>query len=94
MVLLKRDDITKRIAELNQPCINHAQNTIISEREKKRAVLWDLVENGDDNIKCRALDILNRMDSEYLNININRDDTTTPLDNLDTETLQKLADTN
>ena len=33
-ILLKRNDITKRIKELQVPLINHAVNTAISEREK------------------------------------------------------------
>ena len=90
-VLLKRDDITKRIAELNIPVKNHAQNTAISEREKKRAVLWQIIQNGDDNAKCRALDILNKMDAEYININKNIDDSSTALQCIDKDMLIKLS---
>ena len=92
-VLLKRDDITERIKELSKPVINHAQNTAISEREKKRSILWDFINNKekDDNIRLKAMDLLNKMDSEYININRNIEEKT-DLNNLDIDTLKKLSD--
>lgn len=92
-VLLKRDDITERIKELSKPVINHAQNLAISEREKKRCILWDFINNKekDDNIRLKAMDLLNKMDSEYININRNIEETT-DLNNLDIDTLKKLSD--
>lgn len=86
--LLRRDDITDYISALNKPMENRIQN----EREKKRKVLWTIIENGDDNAKCRAMDILNKMDAEYLNININRNDTPVSLDNLDIDALKSIAE--
>ena len=51
-----------------------------------------MIENApNDNDKLRAMDILNRMDSEYLNINVNRDDKQDDLKVLDIDALRKLT---
>lgn len=93
--LLAREDIQERLKILRKPLERQAVATAISEREKKRSIIWERIEycisQGNDNAVARYMDILNKMDSEYLNINVNRDDTTTPLDNLDAETLKALA---
>jgi phage terminase small subunit len=89
--LLRRDDITEYIATLNKPMENRIQN----EREKKRKIIWDriavCIENGNDSAVARYMDILNKMDSEYININKNVDDTKTAIDELDVDTLRALA---
>lgn len=89
--LALREDIQERVKTLMVPLHKAAQQTFLSEREKKRSVLWDLIQNGDDNVKCRALDILNKMDAEYININRNIDDNTPDISKLDTETLKRLS---
>lgn len=89
--LALREDIQDRIKTLSIPVQQAAQRQALNERERKRAVLWDIIERGDDNAKCRALDILNRMDAEYININKNIDDTASKLSDLDTEALVKLS---
>lgn len=71
-VLLQRDDITEYIRTLNIP----SEKKAITERERKRQVLWEIIENGDNNDKCRALDILNKMDSEYVTVNRNIEEQT------------------
>lgn len=90
-LLLKRKDIQEYLVSMNKPLEHKA----ISEREKKRNIIWERIEycisQGNDNAVARYMDILNKMDSEYLNINVNRDETTTPLDGLDAETLKALA---
>lgn len=86
--LLKRDDITEYIKALNKPL----ENMVYNERQKKRRLLWDMIENPetDNSDRLRAMDILNKMDQEY--INITRDDTNKPdISKLDHETLIKLA---
>ena len=87
-LLLKREDINAYIKALNIP----NENKAISEREKKRAVLWNIIETGDDNAKCRALDILNRMDAEYMNINVNKNEDTVNLNSLDINALKNIAE--
>lgn len=92
-VLLKRDDITARINELSKPVQNHAQNTAISEREKKRQWLWDMIHNAEkDSDRIAAMNLLNKMDSEYLNINVNRNESGIDLNGIDINTLKTLSE--
>lgn len=67
--LLARDDIQEYLATLNKPLERKA----ISEREKKRDILWSFIQdtNKSDNDRLKAMDLLNKMDSEYININRN-----------------------
>lgn len=88
--LLRRDDITAYLKEINQPTVN----TIVNEREKKRKIIWDRIniclEKGDETAIARYMDILNKMDAEYVNINRNIDDSSEKLSHLDTEQLKQL----
>ena len=86
--LLKRKDINEYLRVLNIP----QENKAISEREKKRAWLWNMIENAtNDSDRIRAMDILNKMDSEYINIQrIEKEET--PVNDLDTNTLLKLVE--
>jgi phage terminase small subunit len=90
--LLQRDDITERIKELNQPTVNK----IMNEREKKRQILWDRIERSiekeDEPAIARYMDILNKMDSEYVNINRNIEHGGEKLAGLMTEQLKNLLD--
>lgn len=86
--LLQRDDIQEYLAALNRPMERKAQ----SEREKKRQWLWHMIESADSvSDRLRAMDILNKMDSEYININRNIDDTSMALEGVDTGTLKLLV---
>ena len=89
--LLKLDSITEYIATLNKPL----ENKITNEREKKRNWLWNMIEDEtiSEGDRLRAMDILNKMDSEYININRNIDDKQTNITRLDTSTLEKLVKT-
>ena len=87
-LLLKRADINEYIKALNIP----NENKAISEREKKRAVLWEIINTGDNNDKCRAMDILNKMDAEYINVNVNKNDPSVDLNNVDLSTLKTLSE--
>lgn len=86
--LLRRDDITQYIAYLNKPIENRIQN----EREKKRQWLWDMINNPNtaDSDKLRAMDILNKVDAEYLNINVNRTESTVDLNTIDIDSLKAI----
>ncbi len=89
-VLLRRDDITEYLKEINQPTINK----IVNEREKKRQIIWDRIniclEKGDETAIARYMDILNKMDAEYVNINRNIDDNSEKLSGLDIEQLKEI----
>ncbi len=91
--LMLREDIREYIKTLQKPIEECAKVTAISEREKKRAVLWSIIESPDSSNadRCRALDILNKMDTEYINVNKTVTDTESSIDALDVETLKKLA---
>ncbi len=88
--LLRRDDITEFLRELDRPTINKIAN----EREKKRKIIWDRIdrsiEKGDEAAIARYMDILNKMDAEYVNINRNVEDTAESLRALSDEQLRDL----
>lgn len=86
-VLLQRNDIKEYIETLKKPI----EAKVISEREKKRKWLWNMIENAtNDSDRIRAMDILNKMDSEYINIQrIEKDET--PISTLDTEKLIEIT---
>ena len=90
MKLLEREDVQARLTELRKPLENHARTQALTERERKRAVLWEIIQTGDDNAKCRALDILNKMDAEYININHNIEEKT-DISHIDIDKLKQLA---
>jgi phage terminase small subunit len=87
--LLRRDDITEYIQALTKP----TQNRVINEREKKRTWLWNMIDNPNvsESDRLRAMDILNKMDSDYVNINRNINEDKTEINNLDTNTLLRLV---
>lgn len=89
--LLAREDIQERLKVLRKPLEEHVRTTIITEREKKRAWLWNMIETAsNDSDRIRAMDILNKMDSEYINIQrIEKDET--PISDLDTGKLVELV---
>ena len=88
--LLQRDDVTEYINEINKPVVNKINN----DRQRKREILWKgiqrCIDKEDESGAARYMDILNRMDSEYVNINRNIDDTGEKLSGLSTEQLQQL----
>ena len=89
--LLQNNEITNYIKSLNEPLERKA----ISERDKKRSICWTQIEQciaeRDSNGAARWMDILNKMDSEYININRNIQDDQTAISNLDTNTLRLIA---
>ena len=89
--LLDREDIQKRIETLRRPLEIKAKTDAFSEREKKRSWLWNMIRNAtNDSDKLKAMDILNKMDSEYINHTIT-EERKTPIADLDTDTLKKLT---
>lgn len=91
-LLLKRDDITEYITLLNKPTVNRITN----EREKKRRIIWNRIERSiekeDETAIARYMDILNKMDAEYVNINRNVEDSSETLANLNNDQLKALLD--
>lgn len=89
--LMLRDDIQEEIKRISKPLEKAYQSNVLTEREKKRAVLWEIINTGDNNDKCRAMDILNKMDAEYINVNVNKNDPSTDLTKLDISMLKTLS---
>lgn len=90
--LLKRDDVTKFLNDLNKPTVNQ----ILNERERKRKMLWKGIERceakEDEAGMARFMDILNKMDAEYVNINRNIDDSTEKLSSLSIDQLKTILE--
>lgn len=67
--LLKRDDITARIAELRKPIINLEQNRIINERQKQIKEIEERIEickaKEDETSLIRYYDMLNKIYALY-----------------------------
>lgn len=91
--LLQREDVQERIKALQKPIEIKAKADAVSEHERKRSVLWGIVEDpaSTNADRCRALDILNRMDQAYINITKTVEDDKA-IDALDVETLRRLAE--
>ena len=93
--LLAREDIQERIKTLRKPLEIKAQADALSDRESKRKVIKDriqaCIDKGDDTNARGWMDILNKMDAEYININRNITDQAGEVVNLDSNTLQKLS---
>lgn len=93
--LLARDDIQEYIIKLRKPIEKAVKRKIINEREYKKKLIQeridDCVERGDDAAIARYLEIWNKMDGEYVNINKDITDHQAELANLDTATLMQLA---
>lgn len=87
--LLRQPKIQAYLDELQKP----AQRKAFHERDKKRKVLWDIINSADSSNadKCRAMDILNKLDGEYANLNRPTDETATDISELDIETLKQIA---
>lgn len=87
--LLKRSDINEYLKALNIP----QENKAISERQKKRQWLWDMIDNPNtkDSDRLTAMNILNKMDAEYIN-NTNLDINIDSMDSIDTSLLEKIAE--
>ena len=88
--LLRRDDVTEYIKTLTKP----TENRIMNEREKKRNILWTFINDTtkSDGDRLKALDLLNKMDAEYININKNIEESNAPITELDTTTLLRLVE--
>ena len=94
--LLLRDDIQDYIKSLNKPIEQAVQTKVLTEREQRKQLIneriLDCVNRDDDAAIARYMDILNKMDGEYININKNIDDTSPDIKNVDTTTLLRLVE--
>lgn len=93
--LLSREDIQEYLLQLRKPIEKAVKRKIINEREHKKQIIQDRLEaciaREDDAAIARYLEIWNKMDGEYININKDITDRETDIANLDIKTLQQLA---
>lgn len=93
--LMLREDIQQRIDDLTKPLQKAVQQQALTEREKKKQIIWERIDacilSGDDVAVARYMDILNKMDAEYININKNIEEKKTNIEALDSETLKLLS---
>lgn len=94
MKLLEREDVQARLTELRKPLENHARTVALTDRERKREFLWKVIadENQSMTDRLRGVDLLNKMDSEYTQVNVNENRNSVTFDNLDLEALKTLSD--
>lgn len=92
--LMLRDDIQKEIKRISEPLEKAYQSTVLTEREKKRDILWTEIQNAreqqDHAAVARYMDILNKMDQEYINVNKSIEEQTI-ITEINTEALQRLV---
>lgn len=90
--LLKMPHIIEYMESINKPI----EEQIVGDREKKRAILWEgiqrCIQKEDESGAARYMDILNKMDMEYINVNRNINDPAESIGNLDTEQLRQLLE--
>ena len=86
--LLDKKEVQEYLSALNKPMEKQA----ISEREKKRNWLWSMIENPSvkESDRLTAMNILNKMDSEYMNINVNTQSDNT-LEHVNIDVLKRLT---
>ena len=93
--LLSREDIQEYLLQLRKPIEKAVKRKILNEREHKKQIIQDRLEaciaREDDAAIARYLEIWNKMDGEYVNINKDITDRETDIANLDIKTLQQLA---
>ena len=93
--MLDRDDIQEYLVKLRKPVEKAVKRKIINEREYKKKLIQEridqCVERGDDAAIARYLEIWNKMDGEYVNINKDITDHDSEIKQLDTATLLQLV---
>lgn len=93
--LLDRDDIQAYLQKLRRPVEKAVIRKMVNERETKKNLIQEriqvCIERDDDAAIARYLDIWNKLDGDYININKDITDHETKIIELDTETLKALA---
>jgi hypothetical protein len=92
--LLKRDDITERIAEISKPVINLVQNTTISARQRQIDEILERIsickQKDDETSIIRYMDMLNKIYALYKDSETEQKQDNS-INNLDMNTLKKLS---
>lgn len=92
--LMKRDDITERIQELNKPIVNLIQNSVISERKQQINYIKERIaiceKSHDEQSIIRYTDMLNKMYNLYKD-NETEQKQDSSVNDLDIDILKKLS---
>jgi phage terminase small subunit len=93
--LLANPEIQKYLEKLRKPIEKAVRRKIINEREYKKKLIQErideCIEKGDDAAIARYIEIWNKMDGEYVNINKDITDHDAVVKDLDTATLLQLV---
>lgn len=93
--MLDREDIQEYLTKLRKPIEKAVKRKIINEREYKKKLIQErieeCIERGDDAAIARYIEIWNKMDGEYVNINKDITDHDAEIKQLDTATLLQLV---
>lgn len=93
--MLQKDEIQAYLQKLRKPIEKAVKRKIINEREYKKKLIQERIDEcvarGDDAAIARYLEIWNKMDGEYVNINKDITEREAEIQNLDNATLLKLA---
>jgi flagellin-specific chaperone FliS len=94
MKLLNHEGVQERIKELRKPLELHAQTAALTETERIKQILWEEIENArtqqDHAAIARYTDQLNKLNNAYKDASAPQDNTS-DLNNIDTNTLNKIA---
>lgn len=92
--LMLREDIQERLKVLRKPLEDVAKTTAITDREKKRNFLWEVIHDETQAMsdRLRAVDLLAKIDQEYTNVNVNKTESTLTLEGLDLTALKTLSE--
>lgn len=93
--LLDKEEVQAYLQKLRKPIEKAVKRKIINEREYKKKLIQDrineCIERGDDAAIARYLEIWNKMDGEYVNINKDITNHDEEIKQLDTATLLQLV---
>ncbi len=93
--MLDQENIQAYLEKLRKPIEKAVKRKIINEREYKKKLIQErideCIERGDDAAIARYLEIWNKMDGEYVNINKDITDHDAEIKQLDTATLLQLV---
>lgn len=93
--LLDQENIQEYLAKLRKPIEKAVKRKILNEREYKKKLIQERIDEciarGDDAAIARYIEIWNKMDGEYVNINKDITDHDAEIKQLDTATLLQLV---
>lgn len=94
----KRDHVQRYLKTVNDMVENRKKAGLSMGIEDRKQIIYDriieCVGKGDDTSIARYMDLLNKMEQSYVNINKNIDEKDTSISALSTDELKKLVNSN